>query len=93
MKRTLLLLFVLFGSAFVIAKDIRVVVLTTQPQMHCASCEKKIKENLRYLKGVKNIETNVEKQSVKVTYDADKTTVEKIKTSLKKIKYEAKVKD
>ena len=36
------------------AKDIKTVVLTTTPQMHCANCEKKIKENIRFEKGIKS---------------------------------------
>ena len=33
------------------AKDIKTVVFTTTPQMHCAACENKIKSNLRFEKG------------------------------------------
>ena len=36
-----------------LAKDIKTVVVTTQPQMHCSGCENKIKGNLRFEKGVK----------------------------------------
>ena len=35
------------------AKDIKTVIFTTTPQMHCANCENKIKGNLRFEKGVK----------------------------------------
>ena len=31
-----------------LAKDIKTVVFTTNPEMHCESCEKKIKGNLRF---------------------------------------------
>lgn len=72
------------------AKDIKTVVFTTTPQMHCENCEKKIKGNLRFEKGVKDIQTNIEKQTVTVTYDADKTTPEKIQEGFKKFKYEAR---
>ena len=58
--------------------------------MHCESCENKIKGNLRFEKGVKNIETNIEKQQVVVTYDADKTSVEKLQRGFEKIGYDAK---
>uniref|UniRef100_UPI004026F15A hypothetical protein n=1 Tax=Prevotella sp. TaxID=59823 RepID=UPI004026F15A len=34
------------------AKDIKTVVFTTTPQMHCAACENKIKSNLRFEKGL-----------------------------------------
>ena len=56
------------------AKDLKTVVFTTTPQMHCEACENKIKSNLRFEKGIKAIETSVPDQTVKVKYDADKTT-------------------
>ena len=49
------------------AKDIKTVVFTTTPQMHCANCEAKIKGNLRFEKGVKAIKTDVEAQKVFVS--------------------------
>ena len=72
------------------AKDIKTVVLTTTPQMHCANCEKKIKENIRFEKGIKSIKTNLNTKTVTIEYDADKTTVPAIIEGFKKIKYEAK---
>ena len=72
------------------AKDIKTVVLTTTPQMHCANCEKKIKENIRFEKGIKSIKTNLDDKTVTIEYDADKTTVPAIIEGFKKIKYEAK---
>ena len=72
------------------AKDIKTVVLTTNPQMHCANCEKKIKENIRFEKGIKSIKTNLDDKTVTIEYDADKTTVPAIIEGFKKIKYEAK---
>ncbi|MCQ2217809.1 MAG: heavy-metal-associated domain-containing protein [Paludibacteraceae bacterium] len=92
MKRRLVLLVAALGCALTIsAKDIRTVTCTTDPQMHCAGCENKIKENLRFEKGVKAIETSVEKQTVKVTYDADKTNEENIIKGFAKIKYTATI--
>ena len=72
-------------------KDLRVLVMNTNPQMHCESCENKIKKNLRFEKGVVKIETSVPEQTVTVTYDAKKTNVEKIQTAMKEIGYETKV--
>ncbi|MBQ9822380.1 MAG: cation transporter [Muribaculaceae bacterium] len=92
MKKILLLLITAFTMAS--AKDIKTVVLTTVPQMHCENCEKRIKENIRFEKGIKKIETDVEHQTVTITYDADKTTVENIIKGFEKIKYNAReVKD
>lgn len=71
------------------AKDIKTVIVTTQPQMHCENCERTIKGNLRFEKGVKKIETNIDKQQVTITYDADKTTSEKLIQSFEKFGYTA----
>ncbi len=76
------------------AKDIKTIVVTTTPQMHCESCENKIKGNLRFEKGVKKIETSIHDQTVTIEYDADKTSVDKLIEAFKKIGYEAEhVKD
>lgn len=72
-------------------KDLRVLVMTPTPQMHCESCENKIKKNLRFESGVKKIETNLKEQTVTVTYDATKTNVEKIQATMKEIGYDTKV--
>jgi len=56
-------------------REIKTVFFTTTPQMHCVACENKIKNNLRFEKGIKNIETSVPNQTVTVKYNADKTTI------------------
>lgn len=56
-------------------REIKTVFFTTTPQMHCAACENKIKNNLRFEKGIKSIETSVPNQMVTVKYNADKTTI------------------
>ena len=56
-------------------REIKTVFFTTTPQMHCAACENKIKNNLRFEKGIKSIETSVPNQTVTVKYNADKTTI------------------
>ena len=71
------------------AKDIKTLIVSTQPQMHCENCEKTIKGNLRFEKGVKKIETNIPKQHVTITYDADKTTPAAIIQSFEKFGYKA----
>lgn len=73
------------------AKDIKTVVFTTLPQMHCENCENKIKGNLRFEKGIKEITTSVPDQKVTIQYDADKTNPEKIAQGFAKIGYEATV--
>jgi copper chaperone CopZ len=84
------MLVMLMVSAVTFAKDIKTVVFTTTPQMHCENCENKIKNNLRFEKGVKEITTSVDNQTVTVKYDADKTTPDKIQQGFKKFGYEAR---
>ena len=87
--RTKVLFVALALATVCFGKDIKIVVLKTQPEMHCANCEKKIKEDIRFEKGVKSIKTDLKTKTVTIEYDADKTTVEKIIEGFKKIRYEA----
>ena len=72
-------------------KELRVLTVTTTPEMHCQNCEKKIKENIRFEAGVKKIETNLEKQLVAITYDPSKTDSKKLTQAFAKIGYTIKV--
>ncbi len=90
MKRLVIIAALAANVVAVGAKDIKTVVFTTQPQMHCQNCENRIKNGVRFVKGVKKIETNVEQQTVTIEYDADKTTTENIKKGFKKIGYEVR---
>lgn len=91
MKRKLLFSVIsMFFALSVSAKDIKTVVFTTTPQMHCENCENKIKNNVRFVKGVKTIVTSIEAQTVTITYDADKTSPEKISQGFAKIGYSVK---
>ena len=63
-------------------------VVTTQPQMHCQNCEKKIKSNIRFVKGTKKIETSVEDQKVTIVYDNKKAKYDDYVAAFKKIGYE-----
>lgn len=74
-----------------IAKDLKVLVVNTTPEMHCNSCETKIKNNIRFTAGVKRIDTNLETKTVTITYDGDKTDAKTILAAFKKIGYTATV--
>ncbi|MDD6891637.1 MAG: heavy-metal-associated domain-containing protein [Bacteroidales bacterium] len=68
--------------------------VTTTPQMHCANCEKKIKSNIRFVKGVKKIETSVSGQTVTIVYEPSKSGYEDFVKAFQKIGYKIeKVKD
>ncbi len=81
----------LFCCTVMVAKDLKVLTVKTNPEMHCSGCETKIKNNIRFVSGVKKIATNLEEKQVNVTYDPEKTNAEKIIEAFKKIGYEATV--
>ena len=89
MKKVLILSAMMLTAVVGLAKDIKTLVVTTHPQMHCSGCEEKIKGNLRFEKGVKQIECSIEEQRVTITYDADKTSTDKIIQSFGKFGYKA----
>lgn len=90
MKRLLMALAVAMSTATMMAKDIKTVIFTTEPQMHCENCEMKIKKNVRFAKGVKLIATSIPDQTVTISYDADKTSPEQLVAAFKKIGYEVR---
>lgn len=65
-------------------------VVTTTPQMHCANCENKIKDGLRFEKGVKDIITSVENQTVTIVYNPKKTDKNKLEATFPKFGYQAR---
>ena len=65
--------------------------VTTTPQMHCENCEKKIKSNIRFVKGVKKIETSVPEQKVTIIYNPKKSTYQDFVKAFKKIGYDIAV--
>jgi copper chaperone CopZ len=81
------LLLIALGAS---SKDIKTLVVTTEPQMHCASCENKIKGNMRFEKGVKSIDCNIPDQRVTITYDADKNKPEKFGYKATQVKKDEK---
>lgn len=87
MRKFLALSLLAIGCLSIYAKDIKEYVVTTQPPMSCQNCENRIKGNLRFEKGVKKIETDLEHQRVVVTYDADKTNESNLEQAFSKINY------
>ena len=89
MKKLILLTAMLLTMTVGFARDIKTLVVTTTPPMHCESCENKIKGNLRFEKGVKKIETSIPDQTVTIEYDAEKISAEKLIEAFTKFGYEA----
>lgn len=66
------------------------IVLTVDPPMHCVNCEKKIKSNIRFEKGIKSISTDREKQTVTIRADKKKLNIENLRKAFAKIGYKVK---
>ena len=93
MKKYLLMAWLLATAGNMIAKaPADTLTVTTLPQMHCQNCEKKIKSNIRFVKGTKQISTSLEDQKVTIVYDSKKAKYDDYVKAFKKIGYEIKKK-
>lgn len=75
------------------AKDVVRHFISPTPRMHCESCEKKIRRVLQFEKGMKDIQFDLEKNTILIVFDPTKTSLEKLATKLEKIGYEIEVTD
>lgn len=86
MKKSLIAAFMLVIAGKTFAATADTLTVTTQPQMHCANCEKKIKSNIRFVKGTKKIETSVDDQKVTMsTTHAKPSTTTSLRRSRKSV--------
>lgn len=67
----------------------RTVSFTVNPPLVCNNCENKVKDNLRFEKGVTAVKPSAKEGMVVVTFDDNKTNVDALKEGFKKIGYEA----
>jgi copper chaperone CopZ len=97
MKKTILIsvVSILLGFLNVNAQDSKKVnndsEVTLNVKMDCNNCAEKVKKQLAFTKGVKNVSTDLEKQKVVVKYRNDKTDTDKLINSLSEIGYTATV--
>lgn len=89
MKKINMIMAAMMIAATGFAKDIKTVVFNTAPEMHCNSCENRIKNGLKFEKGVKDIKDDLETKTVTIEYDADKTNVDNLVAAFAKIEYKA----
>lgn len=92
MRKSIITFLLLFVAVLTISAkgNNKRVVFTTTPQMHCESCENKIQGNLRFVKGVKIIQTSIAQQTVTITFDSTKCSTKDLVKAFKKIKYSVK---
>lgn len=55
----------------------------------CGMCEERVKKDLAFEKGVKDVAVNLETKVISVTYRTDKTDKEKIKKAITNIGYDS----
>ena len=67
-------------------------VVTTNPQMHCSSCENRIKQNIRFVSGTKKITTSISAQQVTIIYDRRKASPDDYANAFAKIGYKITLK-
>lgn len=89
MKKFALFLCALFISVVTFAGELHTVVIKTS--MHCQACTERIKKNIRFEKGVKEIKTDLKEKTVTIKFDSEKNTPEKLVAAIKKLGYEASV--
>lgn len=59
--------------------------VTFNVELHCASCVKKLKENISFEKGVKDLHICMEDQIVAIKYDSSKTNEETLRSAIEKL--------
>ena len=90
-KIFVLMVATLMVCATTMAKELKMLVVTTTPAVQSVEAQTKVKDQLRLTPGVKKVEADFAAKQVMVTYDADKTNAKKIVAALKKNGYEATV--
>lgn len=88
MKRLLIILMAMLPLAFGVSSaaaktNKQVVVLYVD--LHCQACCDKIMKNIAFEKGVKDIVCDIDKKTVTVTYDANKTDVPTLQKAFARI--------
>lgn len=92
MKKVWLICLLLMASTMMLcAKNIVKVYVTTNPRMHCESCEKKIRKALQFERGMKDMQFDIENNTILLVFDEDKTSLEKLGEKLQKIGYEIEI--
>ena len=85
----LLAIALIFCSLMAFAKSEKTVEVFTLDHQMSTMCEKKIKENLRFEKGISKIEVSLKENTITITYDPQKTDTAKIIEGFKKIGFTA----
>lgn len=88
--RILAIFTLLISSLVALAADRQVEIFTLDHQMS-QMCQKKIMQNMRFEKGVSNIDVSLKENTITITFDPEKTDAEKLIAGFKKIGFNAMV--
>lgn len=88
MKKAIFIMSLLVAT-LVTAQNKKEETITIKTDMQCSMCENLIKEALIYTKGVKQVETNLEKDIIVVVYKPKKTNPDAIRNAIAKVGYDA----
>lgn len=83
MKKTILSITLMLAVAMNTMAEKQVITLKVN-EMECGGCQAKVEKTLSQEKGVKDLQFNLEKKLVTITFDDTKTTVEKLQAALVK---------
>ena len=91
MKKLMISILLMLAVTTVVNAEKQVVVLFIN-SMECANCQAKVEKTLAYEKGIKDLQFDLQKRQVTVTFDNEKTSVENIQNALvKNNKYASEV--
>lgn len=91
MKKLILLVFALFLAFVSQSQTLKKVVFKTEPEIECQNCVKRIKDNVRFVKGVKTISPDLKTKLVTIQYDSKKSTLDDLVSAFSKIGYKVTV--
>jgi len=62
--------------------------VTGETKLHCAGCEQRVGNALRYLAGVQDVRASAQTQQVVVTFDPAQVSPEQVRAQLEQIGYQ-----
>lgn len=80
-----------FATAGYAAKAKKINRVVYQTTIHCENCANKVRENIAFEKGVKDLVVDAKTKKVEVKFDAEKTDTLTLRKAINKLGYKAKV--
>ncbi len=87
LQTALLLLGLSSGVSAKDMKENKKAEVTFLVSMTCENCQKRIKDNISFEKGVTALDVNLPQKTVTIEYRKDKTTPDKLKAAIRRLGY------